>query len=993
MKKRLLAILIACVFMFGFTFSPNLFTHVSESQQGSAVGANAATEVSVTSLAQLVSNGQDSATGSTANVATDRTTLRLDADVTLTGDVTLTRNIGLDLNGRTLNLGNHTLMLRHAYSGSIPITNGTIITGGNSGGIVLNVPNADYQVSNVSFLDAPAGNALSASKVINASSTLPQLAQAYFTDAVMSGGLNGAYYGNVVFPVSYGDKGTYRVSSNKPQVLSATGVVSASASTDEVVTLSVDFTSQSGNTFSFTVQPRVVGSENDSAWLTLIGTHLKEILSAEDSSDGTHLYQAKPSNSIYLPVSGGWNGSLSYTTSGGTYVSGNSSYAFLDVGAVRTAGVSTTLTVSYRGASFAVLITPSSGEVVTDVTMPIIRELFGETTTTTVEFVKTNGVFNSYSLAMTSALSDLGLESLSARLVNNYGGSYSVANERLSVLSEPEVGEEVLLDLTLTISGTEYLKRLNLHYANTTTDSQPNPARFLTHFAYFEQFFRNGTYGRYEMDSSVALKATKNDSIPYVAYRVTDTAGNVYSTDIANGGILLQFQGSDGEIYNPVYNANGVFSGLTLDMVGATPLTLEQSMAKFVRTESASAEPLWLLQITPASLNKKDDQNLLLEYQYSFARDYSDTTKTYWYTYTADELGVGAKITSAFALLGLTMCGAGDEYDFDNQLLYDALINHLAPGARYLARRKLSQDMNRLDVKALLYPDKNPNDGIDNGDVTNALENDSVAALGIANFSWLRYLTGVKYLNLHGMRITDDVISTYIVNLTQLTGLDVSGVYDASYAASGHGYNENNSYYTPVSYSGRSANVTSTGLDKICRNLIRLETLDVSYCRIATFSSLVYLGDGIKTIYIEGNTTGGGSGTANSDGSTGAAQVFYLGVFAVRCSVYNTIAGRTAGTTVSALPEAYAIYQSMSSIVYPSVVPAGTTMAEIQATLPPASPSSFFWTNGTIGGLTYYNAQYSYVVGENEIGLQLKAESWSSGSIVVYYMRMPITFV
>lgn len=57
---------------------------------------------------------------------TNRKTLRLTGDITLTQDILVTADCHIDLNGKTINLNGHTLTVSHNYAGTFVISNGTI---------------------------------------------------------------------------------------------------------------------------------------------------------------------------------------------------------------------------------------------------------------------------------------------------------------------------------------------------------------------------------------------------------------------------------------------------------------------------------------------------------------------------------------------------------------------------------------------------------------------------------------------------------------------------------------------------------------------------------------------------------------------------------------------------------------------------------------------------------------------------------------------------
>ena len=79
-----------------------------------------------------------------------RVVLKLTSNITLQSDIILSKDIHIDLNGKTLNLNNNVLTLRHGYYGCFELYNGTIERG-NSGKIEVDLIHAGFQTDRLTF--------------------------------------------------------------------------------------------------------------------------------------------------------------------------------------------------------------------------------------------------------------------------------------------------------------------------------------------------------------------------------------------------------------------------------------------------------------------------------------------------------------------------------------------------------------------------------------------------------------------------------------------------------------------------------------------------------------------------------------------------------------------------------------------------------------------------------------------------------------------------
>lgn len=78
-----------------------------------------------------------------------RKTIKLSDDIALHGDVIISADVSIDLNGKTLDLNGYNLYVRHNFHGISYIENGTIINSKDDGSFIVQTPYSVYNVANV----------------------------------------------------------------------------------------------------------------------------------------------------------------------------------------------------------------------------------------------------------------------------------------------------------------------------------------------------------------------------------------------------------------------------------------------------------------------------------------------------------------------------------------------------------------------------------------------------------------------------------------------------------------------------------------------------------------------------------------------------------------------------------------------------------------------------------------------------------------------------
>lgn len=129
--------------------------------------------IEISSFQDLIENGTSSELNDYNKVSNSstRSILKLKENITLIDSIIITNDVHIDLNGKTLNLNDNELILKHGYSGCFMLYNGTIQSGKNAiGKIIIDLPNAGYELNNLTFYknnDQPASTSEEIVKVLN----------------------------------------------------------------------------------------------------------------------------------------------------------------------------------------------------------------------------------------------------------------------------------------------------------------------------------------------------------------------------------------------------------------------------------------------------------------------------------------------------------------------------------------------------------------------------------------------------------------------------------------------------------------------------------------------------------------------------------------------------------------------------------------------------------------------------------------------------------
>ena len=139
------------------------------------------TTVEIGSYAQLYQYSASTVynDGTGASTAENRVTLKLTADIALGDDIFISKDVHLDLGGKTLDLNGKTLTLTHGYSGSTVISGGTVdlyseekkaadgtVTPASPGMLVFDTPNSTVVIDGITYVDATGANIADASAYV-----------------------------------------------------------------------------------------------------------------------------------------------------------------------------------------------------------------------------------------------------------------------------------------------------------------------------------------------------------------------------------------------------------------------------------------------------------------------------------------------------------------------------------------------------------------------------------------------------------------------------------------------------------------------------------------------------------------------------------------------------------------------------------------------------------------------------------------------------------
>lgn len=164
MKKKIgiiLSIILGILLISGISVYAYL-SNVAKASDVSGASDITGTEVEVASFAQLFQAGTDTNYNSMddTSLASNRKVLKLTANITLTSDLVLTKDVQINLNGKTLDLNNHVLTFKHGYAGcsgiystatGAVIETGIVTEGTSIGKIVVDLNQSGFTADNTNI--------------------------------------------------------------------------------------------------------------------------------------------------------------------------------------------------------------------------------------------------------------------------------------------------------------------------------------------------------------------------------------------------------------------------------------------------------------------------------------------------------------------------------------------------------------------------------------------------------------------------------------------------------------------------------------------------------------------------------------------------------------------------------------------------------------------------------------------------------------------------
>ena len=161
MKKKI-GIILSVVFIALLISTISVYAYIRSSAGNKDInGSSTITTnnvIEVASFTELFTNGTDTIYNNKDNISatSTRKVLKLTADITLSSDLVLTKDIQIDLNNHTLNLNNYVLTFKHGYAGTSGIYKGTVetglvTTGESKGQIVVDLVKSGFIANNITY--------------------------------------------------------------------------------------------------------------------------------------------------------------------------------------------------------------------------------------------------------------------------------------------------------------------------------------------------------------------------------------------------------------------------------------------------------------------------------------------------------------------------------------------------------------------------------------------------------------------------------------------------------------------------------------------------------------------------------------------------------------------------------------------------------------------------------------------------------------------------
>lgn len=154
-KKMLIVIIsLSLLFVAGISVFAYFMATSEKDVKGSTAIANE-TIIEIASFDDLFNYSKASSYNDKDIVSntSNRKILKLTEDVvSLNNDLVITSDVHINLNGKTLNLNDHSLTFKHGYTGVFSLFNGNVLLGDNGNGkITIDLPNASFVTNGVTY--------------------------------------------------------------------------------------------------------------------------------------------------------------------------------------------------------------------------------------------------------------------------------------------------------------------------------------------------------------------------------------------------------------------------------------------------------------------------------------------------------------------------------------------------------------------------------------------------------------------------------------------------------------------------------------------------------------------------------------------------------------------------------------------------------------------------------------------------------------------------
>lgn len=519
------------------------------------------------------------------------------ADIKLTSDLTVTADCHFDLNGRTLDLNGHNLIVSHTFAGDLLFTNGTLLNG-ETFNLIFKTPFA-----------AP---------VIDAVCAVQPLVEQYDEDAALQAALDfaaeklergdaGCYYGDDVDFIrnfcGYGFEYEYVVPAGFENIITSAGRVTAPTEIASVeITVRV---SAGGASKERAVVLNLVSRDNTNAWSQIALELFDDYFSYYKTSGtaggvSTEYYAVR--TGVVLPAGNSYIGddfSYSYqVSSGGAAVEDAVKYVngvpVLYCDDAAEGEIYLTVTPLFGGAPAAggtvwtgLLNLASYGQLDDD-TSRIIDVLFPDG----VEiWNEGDGVYSTVALPDDAQIEALGADGAQYSL-SDADGIYEIADGVLRVKAGavPAESTEAYLNIKFLFGKTAVEKTVRINYRELGSDFTP-------YYSYFDRVLASRT-DYYNTYLTFRMPVSYDTRRPFVGYK------------LYLAGSAEEYSGEDVKLY---FCYDGGES--QIDMSAVSGENFRNTVA-LMRQRTSYFE----IRINPELWSTPDDRTFELEYWYTFTR-------------------------------------------------------------------------------------------------------------------------------------------------------------------------------------------------------------------------------------------------------------------------------------------------------------------------------------------------------------------------------------